>query len=305
VIAWTSFVVDSRTSKVYSVANGGHQDYAGNEVDMLDLERAQPVWSQLLTPTPDAQLTNCQPFYADGSPTARHTYYGATLNQFNDRIMLFGGVWWCTGGGFFGGVSSYNIAANSYNGAGTHPNLVDPFVVMPAVSLNPLTGDVYFAGSGQLGRWNRSTNTFTANLSPTGSGAAGGGTMSAFDTARGRILFLGGNGLDHHVYTLASNAWSTITVTGANAANVSSLQQAALVYVPTLDVYLVRDGSSGGAVYQINPTTFVATPFTTTGGTAIPPTLNGPFNKFLYVPRLQGAVYVPSPNGNAWFLRLH
>src|SRR5262249_43275709 len=38
VIAWTGFVVDIRDSKVYSVANGGHNDYSGNEVDALDLE---------------------------------------------------------------------------------------------------------------------------------------------------------------------------------------------------------------------------------------------------------------------------
>ena len=41
------------------------------------------------------------------------------------------------------------------------------------------------------------------------------------------------------------------------------------------------------------------------GGAGIPPTMNGPFNKFLYVPRLGGAVYVPSYDTNVWFVRLH
>jgi hypothetical protein len=287
------------------VAQGGHAVYAGNEVDVLDLERDQPLWSQILPPTPNSQVTNCQPYYADGRPTSRQSYYGVTFNEFDDLFMLFGGVWYCDIGGFFGAISSYNIAANSYNGAGTHPDLVDPFKTLPAIALNPLTGDVYFANIGQLGRWNRSSNTFTANLNPSGSGALGDYTMAAFDTSRGRILFLGGQNLDHHLYTLSSNSWSTITATGANASNVTGMQQASLVYVPAMDVYVVRDSSAGGTVYQINPGTFEVTTFATAGGASIPSIVTGSFNKFLYVPRLRGAAYVPSYNGNAWFLRLH
>ena len=128
--------------------------------------------------------------------------------------------------------------------------------------------------------------------------------MSAFDTSRRRFLVLGGVNRDHHSYTLASNAWTAVTLTGANAANVASLSQGAMFYVPAIDRYLVRSASAGNTVYQINPQTFEVTTLATTGGTSIPSTLNGPFNKFLYVPRLGGAVYVPSYPGNAWFLRL-
>jgi hypothetical protein len=56
---------------------------------------------------------------------------------------------------------------------------------------------------------------------------------------------------------------------------------------------------------MIDPDTFAVTQLATTGGGSVPSTLNGPYNKFLYVPRLGGAVYVPSYSGNAWFLRLH
>ena len=65
IFAWNSVVVDTRTSKVYSVAGGGHQDYSGNEVDVLDLEVALPAWSQVLAPTPNSQLLDCQSYYAD------------------------------------------------------------------------------------------------------------------------------------------------------------------------------------------------------------------------------------------------
>jgi hypothetical protein len=37
VIAWTGFSIDARDSSVYSTANGGHNDYAGNEVNRIRL----------------------------------------------------------------------------------------------------------------------------------------------------------------------------------------------------------------------------------------------------------------------------
>jgi hypothetical protein len=305
IIAWTSFVVDTRTSKVYSLANGGHSDYAGNEVDVLDLEVAQPAWSQILAPTPNAQLTNCQSYYADGRPAARHSYYGVTLNEINDRFMLFGGVNWCVNGGFFTAISSYNIGANSWSASTTHGSLPGGFAGVAAYSVDPATGDVYGFHNFNYGRWNRSTSgdSFTT-LNPTGNGPGGNGAMSAMDTARGRILIVG-SGSDHHLYTKSSNSFTSITLTGPNAADVSGGSGDAMVYVPAIDRYLVRRGGAGGTVYQIHPSTFDVTTFATTDGVSIPSTQNGPYNKFLYVPRLRGCVYVPSYSGNAWFLRVH
>jgi len=304
VVAWTSFVVDTRTSKVYSVANGGHSDYAGNEVDVLDLETAAPAWRQVLAPTPDARLTNCQSYYADDTPAARHSYYGATLDEFGDRIMLFGGAIWCIKGGFFTPISSYNVAANAYSPPAAHGNLPDAFAGVTAYSLDPSTGDVYAFLYSNYGRWNRSSNTF-AKITPKGRGPEGGSAMSAMDTTRGRILIVGGYRSDRHTYTLSSNTFAPVTLAGAGAAEVSRAGQGALVYVAAADRYLVRLGGPGGTVYQIHPATFEVAAFPTTKGEAIPETQNGPYNKFLYVPRLKGIVYVPSYSGNAWFLRIH
>ena len=119
--AWNSFVADPRTSKVYSVATGGHGDYWGNEVDALELELETPRWVEVLARTPQASYITCSEYYADGRPTARHTYYGVTLDEFNDRIMLFGGSWSC-GNGFpiLSTIDSYNIGANSYSPTGTN-----------------------------------------------------------------------------------------------------------------------------------------------------------------------------------------
>jgi hypothetical protein len=78
-----------------------------------------------------------------------------------------------------------------------------------------------------------------------------------------------------------------------------------MFYVPAFDRFLVRKAGAGATVYMIDPENFEVTTLATTGGDSIPATQNGPYNKFLYAPRLGGAVYVPSYSGNAWFLRLH
>jgi hypothetical protein len=183
-----------------------------------------------------------------------------------------------------------------------HPNLVSPFTTLSSYILDPSTGDVYVNGGRAIGRWSRSSNTFTT-LIPTGI-ASSGYTMSAFDTSRGRIFILGNVDQDHHLYTLSSNEWSTVPLSGANASDVFDVEQGAMVYVAALDLFLIRRDVAGGTVYQVNASTFEVTTFATTAA-SIPSTQNGPYNKFLYVPRLRGAVYVPSYFGNAWFLRLH
>jgi hypothetical protein len=311
---WTSIGVDTRTSRVYSLAGGGHSDYAGNEVDMMDLEdpSGNPTWVQLLAPTQAAQVGNCTSYYADDHPASRHSYYGITLNEFGDRFMLFGGVTWCSAGGFDNPVSSYNITANTWSPSSTHADLpASAFFSIAAYTLNPLTGDVYAAASFNYARWTRASgaNGAFVILNPSGNGPKGDSTPTAMDTTRGRILYLGGNNPppDHHLYTISSNSFTTITPTGAVSADVSAVanaQNTALLYVDALDRFLVKLDGAGGTVYQINPTTFEVSQFPTTGGSSIPTTVNGVYNKFRYVPRLRGIIYTPTGNGNAWFLRI-
>jgi hypothetical protein len=304
VVAWTSFVMDTRTSKVYSVANGGHNDYAGNEVDVLALEATPPAWTQVLAPTPNAQITNCQSYYGDGRPTSRHSYYGVTLDRANDRIMLFGGAHWCGAGGFHTATSSYNIAANSYNPSSAHPN-VPIGITVATVAADTITGDVYLLWNFSLLRWSRTSNGWTT-LRNGNSPAIGFGAASAMDSTRGRFLFAGNSASNQAHYTPATDTFTTISLAGPNAADVINTGQGlAMIYVPAIDRFIVRKSNAGGTVYQIHPTTFQVTEVLTTGGDLVPGTQNGPYNKFLYVPRLGGAIYVPSYTGNAWFLRLH
>lgn len=279
---------------------------------MLDLEMANPAWQEVLASSLEADIPTGGNYthYNDGRPASRHHYYGITLNETDDRIMLVGGSFW-DGGGLLQAVDSYNITANTFNAAATHPDFQSGQQLEQGACIrDPATDDIYLLGV-PLHKWTRSTNTWS-NLSPTGKPAAGTECPTAFDTSRARWAMIGG-WWGHYYYTLSTNTFTPITLSGARYTEVyndgidDTGEQSSLVYVPALDVFLFRKDVAGGEVYQIHPTTFAVTMFSTSGGASIPVGYNGAsigiFNKFLYVPRLGGCVYVPTYPGNAWFLK--
>jgi len=301
--AWTSFVVDQRSGKVYSVANGGHGDYAGNEVDELTLDVETPAWAEILKSTVNGDIPAGQTdYYNDGRPASRHTYYGATWNELDDRFMFFSGSFW-DNGGFLPQTDSYNIGANSYNAGDTHPD-TSPSVAVAAVTYDSHTGNAYIMED-ILRRFNRAANTFTT-LSPlTNEPGNGWNVASAFDSKRRRFLFAGtalGPSLLKHVYDVDAGTFTQINYSGAEASNISDTENA-MVYVSSLDAYLYKlNGSSGGTVYKIDASTWAVTSMTTSGGAGIAAATHL-FNKFLYVERLGGCVIVPDYNASVWFLK--
>lgn len=312
--AWTSFVVDSNTSVVYSVANGGHKDYSGNEVDALELEHDPPRWVERLAPTPAAQVQEAD-HYLDGRPAARHTYYGVTFDEAAGRIMLFSGARWSSSGAASNSVDSYSVAGNSWSPAGTHPDVPSHLNSYPlaAFAYVPGPGDVYAFGNYDVLKWQKSSNTWVT-ITPVGAAVWGYGAASAYDTLRDRILLLGGQVNEHAQYSVGNQHFDAVTVTPkdpgsaadvSGAAAVLAANQAQLLYVPAIDKFLWRGADAGGGVLQVDPVTFAVTPFVTAGGGAVPSVPNGPFRKFLYVPRLHGCVYVPAYQSSAWFVRVH
>jgi hypothetical protein len=303
VVAWTSFVVDPRDSTLYSPANGGHADYSGNEVDALALETDPPRWVQRIEPSPDDVLVDGE-YYTDGRPTSRHTYYGLTMDVARDRIMLFSGARWQNG--FALGTSdSFDLLGDAWNPAGTHPDVPaevsslpgSPFVEVPS------TGDVYVFPSWTVARWNASSNDWTMVLEDTSLSAQS--ALSALDTQRNRILLVGGESTVSHTYSLGGAAIAEIDLRGSEAGRLRDTGACAMIYVEAIDRYLVRLEDGGGAITAIDAESFEATEWPTIGGDAIPETTNGVWRRFLYVPRLHGAVYVPAYETDVWFLRLH
>lgn len=302
VIAWTSFVVDVRDSTLYSPANGGHADYAGNEVDALALEDDPPRWVARIEPSPAGSVVDGE-YYSDGRPSSRHTYYGLTMDGARNRIMLFTGARW-ENGYALGTSDSFDLVANAWNPAGTHPDVPSQVSSLPGSPFveDPSTGDVYSFPSWTVARWNASSNDWTMLLED--AAFSQDSALSALDTARGRVLFVGGDSDVARTYTLGTNEMADVSLGGDSGA-VAGAGSDAMVYVEAIDRFLVRLEGAGPTVYAIDPATFEVTVFATIGGDAVPETINGVWRRFLYVPRLHGCVYVPEYETDVWFLRVH
>ena len=302
VIAWNGFAIDTRDSSIYSVANGGHHDYAGNEVNRIRLLDSAPRWTEPRASTPSSQATENTTHYADGRPTSRHTYYGAVFNEVRGRAMVLGGARW--GNGFAQpAVDGFNIAANDWDGAGSYPNTPADFNALlgNAVVDDKRTGDVYVLANYAVWRLSSASNSWSKLSSQ---GVNGQYAASAMDTKRNRILVQGGDANDRAVYDIATNTWQTITFAGPNASAMTGSDDGnGMVYDPGLDAYLLRKQGAGSTIYRINAQTFSVDTLPTTSGSAVPSTVNGVWRRLLYVPQLKGVIYFPTYDGNAWFIR--
>jgi len=81
--------IDTRDSTLYSVANGGHTDYSGNEANAIRLSDNAPAWVERRAPSSSVGAGE-QMYYPDGRPTSRHTYYSQWMIEARNRVMTFG-----------------------------------------------------------------------------------------------------------------------------------------------------------------------------------------------------------------------
>lgn len=301
VIAWCGFALDTRDSTLYSAANGGHNDYAGNEVNSIRLSDDAPAWVERRASTPVSQVRANSSHYADGRPTSRHSYYGSVCNERRNRVMIFVGSRY--GDGWqFSASDGFDISTNEWDPARTFANPPSELSADfgAAIVEQKSSGDVYAFAYWSALRWSSATNAWTRLL--TGTPIYGFESASALDTRRNRVLVVGGTNNDRFSYDIASNTVQSVTFTGANAGAVSGSGNG-LIYEPTLDAYLLRRGSGGATVYRIDAQTFSVDVLPTSGGASIPASINEVYRRFLYAPGLGGVVCCPSYEGNLWFLR--
>ena len=300
--AWTGFAVDTRDSSIYSAANGGHMDYAGNEVNRLRLSDDAPAWTEPRPATPVAQTKTNATHYADGRPTSRHSYYGTVVNELRNRTMLFSGARWGDGYSLFN-LDGFNLATNDWDPARTYPDApsadVGPANGWATVS-HKGTGDVYAFTNFNVMRWSNASNSWSRMLS--NAAMYGQYAASAVDTKRNRIFVVGGNANDQAVYDIATNTSKKVTLSGSQAGSLSG-DGNGMVYDVLLDAYLLRKGGAGSTVYRINAETFAVDVLPVSGGSQLPAATNGVWTRFLYVPNLKGVVYFPVYGSGLWFLR--
>jgi hypothetical protein len=308
--AWASWALDRDTSKIYSLANGGHLDYFGNEVDVLDLEDDEPAFSELITPSAFADVTDNADYYADDLPCSRHSYRKHWFIESMGRAMMLGVGSRTKSGNPGSAVDGFNPATDTFDAAGTYTSL--PYVPAAGgdpMAKHPTTENVYaFNQNEGVYEWAKGTPGSWSQLSTGFPPVSAQASATAIDPTRGtggagNMLVLGGTGSAHHVVDIGAETISAITLTGALASSITG-NHCGLDYEPDLDRFLFRTNDAGGTVYSIHPSTWAVEEFSTTDGGSIPSSEHI-LTRWAYVPRLSGFYLAPKWSANVWFLRTH
>lgn len=304
--AWNGYAL--KGTDVYSVRQGGHTDYWGNEVLKFDLASNTPAWTIVKPSSPDPSVIRDNVSrYTDGSPAAVHGYYNQRYVAQRDWIMSVGTTAMPFNGGTNGDCVVYDVAQNTYLDAGTIP---DATIALPEFGVfdDPTTGNVYHLSAYTIHRWNQASNTWTLNVASVPR-QYGYPSVACTDTTRRRAVILSGDAQARtpYVFDFTTSMATEITPTGATAV-IDSTGKYGITYCPTTDRFYLMNHQQPGAtgLSEMNPTTFEITPMATTGGATLPDSAAaGVFSRFLYVAPLRGIVYFPQYSANAWFLRLH
>jgi hypothetical protein len=320
--AWNGIAANRDTNRIYLADAGGHADWAGNEVYELDLNALTPAWKLLRGPTmaPDVLGSNYNTgtyhhYYADGRPSSTHLYFALQFVRARGRIFkMSSGSIWGTGNESNNKVDGFDLAKNDWDPEGTFaetpggsppsPTADGPTIARPyAQHLD--SDDIYTFFSGAFRKWTASTATWSKLADRPGyaNNDIVSESASAVDSKRDKVLFAKNayrvaqqQGL---ILDVASNAVTDASFTGSAAASVVRAGQS-MLFLPSEDAYFLKT-ESGGELIRIDPTTFAAEPFATSG--PMPPNaVNGIYTRFLYLPRLKGIVYEPSGAANVWFL---
>lgn len=310
--AWCGACLKRQGSVYMLGAAGGHSDYAGNEVNALELNVAAPRWTQLRGPTSNGDIINGTQFYLDRRPSSTHTYYATQFVESLNRMMVFASP----------GVSgqfpvapvdfpyvgdkrsfSFNLSTGDWDAPdyiAQFPSTGD-FAGALCVK-HPTTNDVYYSksyGSGWY-RWASATNVWTrltdVSRAPWYAGAA-------IDPLRNRMLVVGGYGPSLPEVRNLNGTQISATFNGLGATALSLSGYPAVIYDETKDRYLVAFNSEATIkILRVHPETwFVDEPPVT--GNAPAARANGLQNSMQYVPELKGLVIANKHNGNVFFVR--
>mgnify|MGYP001037410722 CR=1 FL=1 len=316
--AWNGLAADTRTSRLFAAANGGHADYSGNEVYEIDLSVDSPRWRMLRAPTPAADILGSNKskgifndYYRDGRPASTHTYYALQFLATRNAIFKFGsGSLWGTGNEANWKTDAFSLSNNDWQPAGTWPDVVPGSrvgVIAASTCKNPATDEVYIAAPSNLRRFNPASGVFEVLTGWLDNSTAVYARACAYDTARNRVVFFGdayrppNGGL---VYDVASNTLSRISFSGDGAAEIAEKDSYHFAwYEPKIGKFLVKT-NLGDHLYAVDPETFSVTAVGTSSVSTLPNAFNGVHSRWQRLPKLGGYAYYPVYGSGVWFLAI-
>lgn len=314
IYAYSGGALDASRSRLWR-AGGGHSDSAGNEVMMLDLAAASPVWRLQRAPTAGASIGIDVSYYSDGRPSSRHTYWHIQYNAQRDRLMLAAAsAVYGSGNAGFTAMDAFDPAIGDWEPAGTYVGTLSSLYASPC--WQDESGNIFTHNptSGEIRRWNNAANT--AATVRTGS-APFYETAYGYDPVRKiAVRFFNGGAasgyLNHNVSTLP---FVQTAVTGPAAAvfepGGAGNHRYCITYDQHLDCFwvikrydptkLYKVTVQGSGPYTLNAEEIalsgVSFNWYASGGDA-----SNTYGAFAYVPALRGIVWNYAYSANTLFV---
>ena len=297
--AWNGGVFDRARNRLV-LWGGGHRDYLGNEIYVIDLNTL--TTSRLTDPGQPYAETSCVDALAGGTqPNSRHTYDGITFIDHTDEMFsVFGALAPC--GGSPGGTWVFNFTSGSWTKltpSGTAPGTA---IHSNTATYDPVTGRVfvYAYEDGFLYRYDRTANSWTrltSSFSPPRSGA-----KAVIDPKRRRLLIASGGEIKSYDIGAANPSARYPSLSGCSS--IAKAGYGGLVYNSTIDRIVGWNG--GDTITLLDLDTNACTTQSFAGGPSrlIKQWDNGIFGRWQYSVASNVFIYYGDVDRNAFVLRI-
>ena len=156
--AWSGGAFDSQRNLLY-ILGGGHTDYPGNEVYVLDVNLLQlSRLNEPSFPVRDGCVDGTNSSYADGRPVARHTYSNLEFLPATNQLLMFGGSRWKCG---YFGDDTWLFSPPNDNWTRQSPSVSPGGDFDLSMARDPLTNLVYARDTHALFSYNPATSNWT------------------------------------------------------------------------------------------------------------------------------------------------
>lgn len=117
--------ISHRNHEMWLLATGGHADYNGNEVTMIDMDADQPTWRLRLARSPAETLRQDVPYGTDGRPTSAHRFQDGLWNEIKQRFIIHNSRFLWSHAVTHPAANGYDPATDSWDAPGTYPDGYD------------------------------------------------------------------------------------------------------------------------------------------------------------------------------------
>ncbi len=277
--------------------NGGHTDYAGNEVYGLPISTYVPVL--LRQPTTNAIIAGSSTIEASGlyataavgntpdpqAPRSRHGYSMAQWCSVKSKVALMGAFGEYIAAGQSSVIRYYDPVANDWE---TGPTILTPFDGAYSATIEDTSGNLWFLGAGSGGRLNRivpSTGVVTEFGDIFMHAMQSYPRTGVYDSLNNRFWVFGGNGT-----VMETGYWDLNNLSGnVDFTSVTPTGDTNILLQPAPGAaWFAGDNkiilwSGGTSVTVFDPTTFKAQSISLNSANTVTPTAaqgNGTYGRF-------------------------